>query len=108
MKIMFKPVIAILAFMLFHSVALAAESTQEQDRAVLLIQALGCRGCHTIQNDGGSLAPDLTQIGSRMTASQIRAFLINHTTTERGFMPSYSSLSETELQLISEYLYQLH
>ena len=105
---MFKPVITILAVMLFHSAALAAEPAQEQDRAVLLIQELGCRGCHIIQSDGGSLAPDLTQIGSRMTASQIKAFLINHTTTERGFMPRYSSLTETELQLISEYLYQLH
>lgn len=88
--------------------ALDSASTNPSDPTMQLIQALGCKGCHTIKGQGGSLAPDLTQIGSRMTALQIRDQLVapvNH--QPEGFMPSYSTLRTEQLETISQYLYNL-
>lgn len=86
----------------------AAAETDATDPALNLIQALGCKGCHTIKGDGGSLASDLTQVGSRLTAAQISARLTAHTEARtKGFMPSYNSLGKADLNLISQYLYNL-
>ncbi|MFK5925208.1 MAG: hypothetical protein QM483_01130 [Desulfuromusa sp.] len=94
---------------IFPIVAVAAENTPPQlDPALELIHALGCKGCHMISGDGGSLAQDLTQIGSRLTANQIEAHLTaDPATRTKGFMPSYHSLPATDLQRIGEYLYNL-
>lgn len=84
------------------------EAVNPTDPALQLIQSLGCKGCHTIKGGGGSLAPDLTQIGSRMTAEQIHNHLVAHSDTRTGgFMPSYSTLTENDLNLITQYLYNL-
>lgn len=104
-----KIVLLLLAFSgIMTAATIAAADTSPVDPALQLIHALGCKGCHSINGDGGSLAPDLTQIGSRFTSNQIEALLIVPTKTRtRGFMPSYSSLPKSELQLISNYLYNL-
>ena len=93
----------------FFSVAvIAAEDAPKIDPALELIHVLGCKGCHIINGDGGSLAVDLTQIGSRLTAKQIDTQLAAHSSTRtKGFMPSYSSLPKDDLQRISNYLYNL-
>ncbi len=92
----------------FSVAAIAADKTPQIDPALELIHVLGCKGCHIINGDGGSLAVDLTQIGSRLTAKQIDTQLTAHTSTRtKGFMPSYSSLPKDDLQHISDYLYNL-
>ena len=90
------------------SCLLAAEPAATT-KAVDLIHALGCKGCHTIQGDGGTLAPDLTDIGSRMTATQMQQLLVQmHPAANNDkFMPAYTSVSAEDLKLISHYLYQL-
>ncbi len=92
----------------FPLAAFSAKKTPPTDPIMELIQALGCKGCHTIYGKGGDLAIDLTKVGNRLTASQIEAIL----TTEpapgtKNFMPNYSSLAKKDRQLISEYLYNL-
>ncbi len=88
--------------------AIAAENAEQIDPALELIHALGCKGCHMINGDGGSQSEDLTQIGSRMTAEQIKAQLTADSSTRiKGFMPSYNSLPKDDLQHISDYLYIL-
>lgn len=92
----------------FSMTAVAANETPKNDPELELIQVLGCKGCHMIHGDGGSLAVDLTQIGSRLTAIQIESWLTADTSTRtKGFMPSYSSLSKEDLQRVSNYLYNL-
>jgi len=88
--------------------AIAVDDAPKNNPELELIQVLGCKACHMIHGDGGSLAADLTQIGSRLTAAQIEALLTADTSTRtKGFMPSYSTLSKEELQRISNYLYNL-
>lgn len=87
----------------------AAETGEtKRGSAEELIQALGCKACHTIQDDGGSLAPDLTQVGSRLTAAQIQQRLSRHNDPDSTvFMPDYSTVAPADLERISHYLYEL-
>ncbi|MDX2495167.1 MAG: hypothetical protein QNK27_09425 [Desulfuromusa sp.] len=88
--------------------ALAVDNVPKNNPELELIQVLGCKACHIIHGDGGSLAADLTHIGSRLTAAQIETWLAADTSTRtKGFMPSYSSLPKADLQRISNYLYNL-
>ncbi len=105
---------AILFFILFlcgifFTAAIAADDAPQVDPALELIHALGCKGCHVIRGKGGSLATDLTQIGSRLSAEQIEVQLTSDPTTRlKGFMPSYISLPKNDLKRVSKYLYNLH
>lgn len=85
----------------------SAEKSSEAD-ARRLINALGCKGCHTLEGDGGSLAPELDHIGSRMTRAQIKKHLAAHAESrKKGFMPSYNTTPQAELTLLSNFLYNL-
>jgi menaquinol-cytochrome c reductase cytochrome b/c subunit len=50
----------------------------------------GCLGCHKIGENGNTLGPDLTDIGSRLGRDAIARTLINPTSP----MPSYASLEQ--------------
>jgi ubiquinol-cytochrome c reductase cytochrome b subunit len=93
----------------FFTAAVADDEVAAADApARRLIETLGCRGCHQIKGYGGSLAADLTAVGSRLTASEIMSILSDHTVTRTGhFMPTYSTLTPEELELIGSYLYNL-
>ena len=81
---------------------------QETNQALELIHGLGCKSCHTIKGEGGTLAPDLTDIGSRMTVAQISHRLrVQSSSEDSKFMPSYAILPEDDIQFISQYLYNL-
>lgn len=108
MKSLSAIVLIVCSLIFITASAIAADDTPQIDPALELIHALGCKGCHMISADGGSLATDLTKIGSRMSAKQIKAQLIaDPATRTTGFMPSYRSLPEKDLDRISEYLYTL-
>ncbi len=105
------PLIFVIIFLcsFFSVAAIAADDTPQIDPALELINVLGCKGCHVISGKGGSLATDLTHIGSRLSAKQIEAQLTSGSAAQvKGFMPSYTSLPKADLQRISEYLYNLH
>ena len=94
---------------IFPLAVIAADETPKIDPTLELIHALGCKGCHMINGDGGSQAADLTQVGSRLTAKQIETQLTAASATRTtGFMPNYSSVPKDDLQRISDYLYNLH
>lgn len=47
----------------------------------------GCSGCHIVSGDGGSLGPELTEIGAQRSATHIRAVLMDPTKElPEGFM----------------------
>ncbi|SDZ80469.1 Cytochrome c [Desulfuromusa kysingii] len=104
----FKIIVLIISSLFLVTLATAADKSAQIDPTLELINVLGCKGCHTIGAEGGSLAADLTQIGSRMSAQQIKAQLIVEPADRTGgFMPSYRPLLEEDLDRISEYLYSL-
>jgi mono/diheme cytochrome c family protein len=42
-----------------------------------LLRATGCVGCHKMGSEGGAVGPDLTHIGARQSAAQIRESILN-------------------------------
>ncbi len=88
-------------------VTVPAAGTNQEPQGLNLIHTLGCKGCHIIQGDGSALGPDLTQIGSRMTAARIQALLIAPASIREKYMPDYKSVNTEDLEIISNYLYQL-
>ena len=83
-------------------------SQAEEARARRLINALGCKGCHRLERDGGSLAPELDTVGSRLSEDQLVAHLKAHSATRQsGFMPSYATTNLEDLQVLSKFLRSL-
>jgi mono/diheme cytochrome c family protein len=52
---------------------LAAGSTDPKT----IIQAAGCLGCHTLDGQGGRIAPDLTHVGARRSTESIRKKILD-------------------------------
>ena len=68
----------------------------------------GCAVCHVIQGKGGSLGPDLTRVGDRLSAKQITQFVHDPKSVNPGrAMPPYGNLSDVQLQSLAEYLLSL-
>ncbi len=87
----------------------SAASGNNEAKARRLINALGCKGCHKFEGNGGSLAPALDQIGSRLTKKQIENLLLAKSSTRnKGFMPSYKTTPRSELKNLSDFLYNHH
>lgn len=96
------------ALLLTVTPATSMAEVSSEAEARRLINALGCKGCHSLEGDGGNLAPALDQIGSRMSRDQISQHMAAHSREEqKGFMPSYNTTPSTELKLISDFLYHL-
>lgn len=88
--------------------ASAAAPPAPDDSANQLIESLGCRGCHQVQGYGGTLAPDLTDVGSRLTTDEIASVLSTHPGSgDPPNMPSYATLTTDEIDKLSIYLYKL-
>ena len=83
---------------------LPAPPQYEEGRSA--VASSGCLGCHVIGENGGSLGPDLTEIGQRLPGPAISRTLVNPTAP----MPSYAKLqteSPEKFQALVDYLASL-
>ena len=74
--------------------------------AGLLMQDLRCQSCHTINGNGGDMAPDLTWEGSAVQRAWLLDFMRNPNTLRPALirrMPKFN-LSEDENKIISDYI----
>jgi menaquinol-cytochrome c reductase cytochrome b/c subunit len=60
----------------------------------------GCLTCHKIGENGGTLGPDLTEIGAELPARAIERTLLNPS----GIMPPYTELPPEKLDQMVEFL----
>ena len=66
------------AFALAFLSALAAQGITRVPAGKAIFEGKGgCRNCHSIASRGGSLGPDLTEIGVKRTAESIRLSIID-------------------------------
>lgn len=47
----------------------------------------GCSKCHTIDGEGGTIGPDLSDVGAEMTLNHLRDALTTETPISRGYRP---------------------
>ena len=85
-------------------IELAAAPRFEEGRSA--VASSGCLGCHQIGENGGSLGPDITEIGRRLPGPAIARTLVNPTAP----MPSYAKLKNEDpekFQALVDYLASL-
>ena len=63
-----------------------------------VVASQGCLGCHKIGENGGTLGPQLTEVGNRLPAAAIARSI----QTGPSFMPSYAALQETDPEAFDE------
>ena len=69
-------------------------------RAGPTVYAEACAGCHGPDRAGGDRGPGLADVGSRLSAAQIREVIDQG----RGFMPSFRALPEAEKNGVTAHL----
>ena len=55
----------------------ASATVGNSERGSAIYQRSGCVSCHIIKGDGGSLGPELTQIGARRAAPHLRQAIVD-------------------------------
>jgi len=84
--------------------ALAADTA----RALELINSLGCKGCHQLNGEGGTLGPAFDGMGKRMQEKAIREQLVNpKAKNPNSMMPSFANQPEKDLKVLVDYLKSL-
>jgi len=70
----------------------------------LLFKEKGCIQCHSFNGVGGRMGPDLTAVGARLSAKQIRDYIKNPAAQNpKARMPTFSHLSEVEIEALVSY-----
>ena len=96
------------AAILTLALAAPAFAADNNARAMELVKAQGCLGCHKIAGTGGTFGPALDGVGKRLSAEQIRTKLVNpKATNPNSVMPSFSHLSPQDLKTLVDYLAHL-
>jgi len=82
-----------------------ALTPQERVRAEYqLANRLPCLGCHTLDGQGGAIGPNLDQVGTRRTAAEIRAILVNPARALPGTVMPRTAMTEDTRERIVRYL----
>jgi ubiquinol-cytochrome c reductase cytochrome b subunit len=78
--------------------------TTTQVSGLEVFNTQGCAACHTIDGVGGTGGPELTKAGFRWSKAAIKKQIL---TPKDPSMPSYSHLSDQDLNDLVEYLFSL-
>ncbi len=66
----------------------------------VLVDRLGCQGCHSLNGKGGDRGPAWDGVGARLTPEAIQKQIIS----PRGRMPSFAQIRPKELEALVTYL----
>ena len=70
----------------------------QHEEGSAVVASSGCLACHMIGHNGGTLGPNLTDIGNRLGRDAIARTLVNPTAP----MPSYASIRENDPEAFEE------
>ncbi|BCA78827.1 c-type cytochrome [Desulfuromonas sp. AOP6] len=84
---------------------LPCQAGADEGIARRLINAQGCKGCHSLEGSGGNRGPALDAVGRRLDASQIERQLLNpKANNPDSIMPSMTHLSADDLRALVAFL----
>jgi mono/diheme cytochrome c family protein len=93
-------IVAALVILLFISAPV-----QSARHGAEVFKAQGCRGCHQLKGNGGTVGPALDGVGKRMNQKRLRQQIVAHETTQTSaIMPDYRHLPPAEVQALVDYL----
>lgn len=78
----------------------SARLTADQKAGLRVYQIEGCAACHTIDGVGGSAAPDLSHVASRLAQAQIQQQILR----PRAKMPAYTDISPADMKVLLDFL----
>ena len=94
-------VVSLLGLALFP----AGSYGQDDGPARKLVNSQGCKACHTLEGDGGTLAGSFEDIRARLSRAEIRQQLVNQEQKHgNSKIPDFSHLSEEELDALISFL----
>lgn len=96
---MYRSLLSIGVFFLLGLTAFPARSADQDDGpARKLINAQGCKACHAMEGDGGTLAGSFEDMRANLSRAQIRLQLVNPSGRHgKNTNPDFSHLSEEEI-----------
>jgi len=78
---------------------------QDDGPARKLINSQGCKACHSLEGDGGTLAGSFEDIGAKLSRAEIQQQLVNQEQKHgNSKIPDFSHLSEEELNALVDFL----
>ena len=78
---------------------------QDDGPARKLINSQGCKACHTLEGDGGTLAGSFEDIRAKLSRAKVRQQLVNQERKHgNSKIPDFSHLSEEELEALVNFL----
>ena len=84
---------------------LPAMAEDVESSARRLMNALGCKACHSFEQSGSILAPPLDHVGARFTLQQLQEKLTAHRENKsNSLMPSYATIPAEDLKAILQFL----
>ncbi|HEX6391560.1 MAG TPA: c-type cytochrome, partial [Solirubrobacteraceae bacterium] len=84
-------------------VAAGPENLRQWESGKQVVAQSGCLACHKIGHNGGTLGPNLSEIGERLARQAIARTLVNPTAP----MPAYTDLPPKKRDDLVEFLAQL-
>ena len=86
-------------------------SNEEQDdrQARKLINSQGCKACHTLEGDGGTMAGSFEEIRASLSRTEVRLQLVNQEHKHgKDTIPDFSHLSEEEIATLVNFIQPNH
>lgn len=70
-----------------------------------LINSQGCKACHALEGDGGSLAVSFEEMRAHLTRSETWSQLVNQEQRHgNGAIPDFGHLSDADLEALVEFI----
>ena len=87
----------------------ATEATDSTALAHKLLNAQGCKACHSFGNEGGKYAGSLEEAGQKLTAGEIREQLVNPDRRHgNNQIRDFGHLSTMEIDALVEFIQPRH
>lgn len=103
---MYRSLLIIGAIFLLGLPALSASSDGQDDRrARKLINSQGCKACHSLEGDGGTMAVSFEKIRASLSRKELRLQLVNPEKKHGNEkIPDFSHLSEEEITTLVNFI----